>query len=135
MKRAVKILVLQLVMIIPLTTVAQPNPPDIADFKIMVEWTDKGIRMQGLEGSAWLDLTFGIDRNSDPQAIDEFGMTNLLKTASRKDPNLADFLFTVEVKDGQVLLKGLEGMAWTELGFTLPRGDKQLIDQFGMTGE
>ena len=44
----------------------------------------------------------------------------------------ARFLFSVQKTPDGILLKGLEGCAWTELGFTLAFGGTQAIDQYGM---
>jgi hypothetical protein len=105
---------------------------DLKDFKIIIEKTDNGIRMQSLKGSAWLDLTFSIN-DYQPQAINEFGMTELDKKNSAKDPKLADFLFTITITEKGIILRGLEGTAWTDLSFSLAKNEKQAIDQFGLT--
>jgi hypothetical protein len=101
-------------------------------FKLIVEKTNEGIKMQSIEGSAWINLAFSIN-NYQPQAIDEYGMTELNKISSVKDSNLADFLFTVTKTENGIVLKGIKGMAWTDLSFSLSENGKQAIDQFGMT--
>ena len=105
---------------------------DSKDFKIVVEKTDNGIKMQGIEGSAWIDLSFSLN-NKQPQAIDEYGMTELHRVSSNKDSNLADFLFTITKTEKGIELKGIEGTAWIELSFSLAENTKQAIDQNGMT--
>ena len=105
---------------------------DLKNFKVVVEKTDNGIKMQSVEGSAWIDLSFSIN-NDKPQAIDEYGMTELNKISSEKDSNLADFLFTITKTENGIVLKGIEGTAWTDLSFSLLENGKQAIDQFGMT--
>lgn len=105
---------------------------DLKDFKIVVEKTDNGIKLTSTEGSAWVDLAFSID-NDLPQAIDEHGMTKTDKVSSEKDANLADFLFTITKTENGIVLKGIEGTAWTDLSFSLAENRKQAIDQFGMT--
>jgi hypothetical protein len=105
---------------------------DLKGFKITIEKTDDGIKMQSWDGSAWIDLSFSLSNNK-PQAIDEFGMTSLGKESTHKDSNLADYLFTItKTKDG-IVLTGLEGTAWKELSFPLSKNCKSTIDQFGMT--
>ena len=104
---------------------------DLKDFKVIVEKTENGIKMQSLKGSAWLDLSFSIN-NDLPQAIDEYGMTELGKISSEKDTNLADFLFTVSKTGNGIVLKGIKGTAWMDLSFSLPENGKQEIDQYGM---
>ena len=116
---------------------SQPIPKekestDLKDFKIVVEKTEDGIKMQSVQGSAWIDLSFTLN-NDQPQAIDEYGMTDLGKVSTEKDANLADFLFTVTKTDSEIILKGIEGTVWTDLSFTLIENEKQAFDQFGMT--
>jgi hypothetical protein len=105
---------------------------DLKDFKLVVEKTENGFKMKSVEGSAWIDLTFSIN-NYRPQAIDEYGMTELGKISSEKDPNLTDFLFTITKTDNGIVLNGIEGTSWTDLSFSLKKNGKQAIDQFGMT--
>jgi len=104
---------------------------DLKDFKITIEKTDKELKMKSSDGSAWIDLSFNL-ANNKPQAIDEYGMTQLEKVSTYKDPKLADYLFTItKTKDG-IILTGIEGTAWKELSFPLTKNGKQVIDQFGM---
>ncbi|MBI9057850.1 MAG: hypothetical protein JEZ01_08745 [Labilibaculum sp.] len=105
---------------------------DLKDFKVVLEKTENGIKMQSIKGSAWIDLSFSC--NTDlPQAIDEYGMTTLDKVSSDKDSKLADFLITIMITENGIVLKGIEGTAWTDLSFSLAENDKQAIGQFGMT--
>jgi len=105
---------------------------NLKSFKVVVEKTDDGIKMQSIDGSAWVDLAFSI-KNDRPQAIDEYGMTNLNKVSSEKDSNLAGFLFTITKTKNEIILKGIEGTAWTDLSFSLSVNGKQAIDELGMT--
>jgi len=105
---------------------------DLKDFKIVVEKTKNGIKMQGIQGSVWIDLSFSLNYDR-PQAVDEFGMTKLNEASSDKDSNYADFLFTITKTKNGIVLKGIEGTAWTDLSFSLAENGKQAIDQFGMT--
>ncbi len=104
---------------------------DLKDFKVVVEKKENGIKMQSVKGSAWIDLSFSLN-NDRPQAIDEYGMTELDNISSDKDANLADFLFTISKTEKGIVLKGIEGTAWTDLSFSLPENGKQEIDQYGM---
>ena len=105
---------------------------DLKDFKIIIEKTDSGVKMKSLKGCAWIDLSFSI-KNNEPQAIDEYGMTELNKISSKKDSTLADFLFTITKTESGITLKGIKGTAWIDLSFSLVKNGKQAIDQFGMT--
>lgn len=105
---------------------------ELKQFKITIEKTDSGLKMKSEKGSAWVNLSFSLSNNK-PQAIDEYGMTQLGKVATNKDPELADYLFTItKTKDG-ITLTGIEGTAWKKLNLSLQKNDKQAIDQFGIT--
>ncbi|WP_426430115.1 hypothetical protein ACPX19_11325 [Winogradskyella sp. HB-48] len=112
--------------------IAQNKTAELKDFKLIIEKTDKGIKMKSEKGSAWIDLSFSLN-NYRPQAVDEYGMTDLKKVSENKDENLADFLFTITKTENGIELKGIEGTAWTELKFSLADNTQQAIDQFGMT--
>ena len=104
---------------------------DLKDFKVLVEKTDNGIKMICENGCAWKELTYSIN-DYKPQAIDEYGMTELNKNSSNKDSNLTDFLFTLTKTEKGINLKGIEGTAWTDLSFSLSKNKQQAIDQLGM---
>lgn len=110
--------------------IAQEKKADLKDFKIIVENTDNGVKMKSNKGSAWIDLSFNL--NDQPQAVDEYGMTELKNVSENKDKNLADFLFTITKTESGIQLKGIEGTAWTELKFSLTDNKKQAFNQFGM---
>ncbi|MBR9774576.1 MAG: hypothetical protein GYB55_06035 [Cytophagales bacterium] len=112
--------------------IAQNKTAELKDFKLIIEKTDNGIKMRSEKGSAWIDLSFSLN-NYRPQAVDEYGMTDLKKVSENKDENLADFLFTITKAENGIELKGIEGTAWTELKFSLADNKQQAIDQFGMT--
>ena len=104
---------------------------ELKDFKIIIEKTDYGIEMKSIEGSAWTDLSFNLNNNR-PQAVDEYGITELNNVSKNKDKNLADFLFTINETENGIELKGIEGTVWTDLKFSLDKNKKQAIDQYGM---
>jgi hypothetical protein len=109
----------------------EKKPADLNEFKITIEKTDNGLKMQSDKGSGWIDLSFSFSDNK-PQAIDEYGMTKLGKITTNKDPKLADYLFTItKTKDG-ITLTGIKGTAWKELSFSLQKNRKKVIDQYGM---
>ena len=112
--------------------IAQEKKAELKDFKVIVEKTDNGIKMKSEKGSAWIDLSFSLN-NDRPQAVDEYGMTELKNVSENKNEKLADFLFTITKTENGIELKGIEGTAWTELKFSLAENKKQAIDQFGMT--
>jgi hypothetical protein len=133
MKYRLSLLIAILLIAISFKAMAQETGlKSLKDFKVVVERTDNGIKMKSLKGTAWIDLSFSL-KNNKLQAIDEYGMTDLGKVSKNKDSNLADFLFTITKTEKGIELKGIEGTAWTELGFSLPNNKKQAINQFGMT--
>lgn len=110
----------------------EQSSSDLKDFKMTIENTDNGLKMHSSQGSAWIDLSFSLN-NYMPQAIDEYGMTQLDMVSPNIDSKLADYLFTITKTKNGIKLTGIEGTAWKELSFTLPKNGKQTIDQFGMT--
>jgi hypothetical protein len=120
-------------LIISFELVAQDrSSTDLKEFKITIEKTDNGLKMQSLKGSAWVDLSFSLADNK-LQAIDEYGLTKLNDVSSKKDLNLTNYLFTITKNKDGIVLKGIEGTAWKELSLTLAKNRKQTISQFGMT--
>lgn len=113
-------------------TAQENKAADLKDFKVIIEKTDDGIKIQSVAGSAWRNLSFSLN-NYRPQAVDEYGMTELDEVSARVDDNLADFLFTITRTVNGIELKGIEGTAWTELKFSLDKTQKKAINQFGMT--
>jgi hypothetical protein len=104
----------------------------LKEFKIKIEKTDNGLKMHCDKGCGWTDLSFSLSNNQS-QVIDEYGMTQLGKVATNKDPKLADFLFTITKTKEGITLTSIEGTAWKELSFTLKKNSSQTIDQLGMT--
>lgn len=51
-------------------------------------------------------------QNDQQQAIDKYGMTELNEVYSKKDSNIADFLFIITKIYSGIKLKGIEGTAW-----------------------
>lgn len=107
------------------------NAADFKDFLVTIEKTKDGVKLYNSKGSAWTELSFTL-KPYVPQAIDEYGMADLGQQSIEKDPKFADFLFTIMKTEKGILLKGLEGTAWTELSFSMKEYGRQNIDQFGM---
>lgn len=104
------------------------------DFKILIEKTPQGFQLKSLAGSAWIDLSFIINQDK-PQAIDEYGMTELSAVSESKNPDFYNYLFTITKRKNKIELKGIEGTAWKKLTFQLPENGKQMIDRSGMTDQ
>ena len=104
---------------------------DESEFTIVIEKTNDGLKLVSPSGSAWKELSFALN-NYQPQAIDEWGMTQLGKVSTERDAKLANYLFTIMKTDKGISLKGLDGTSWTELGFSLAGNGKQMINQDGM---
>ena len=114
---------------------AQENKEiQLTDFLLVVQNSDNNkIVMECKEGCAWKTLSYNLSDNSKPQAIDEYGMTDLNKVNPQEDAELSNFLFTIERKGNKLFFKGVEGTAWTELSFSLSPQEEQAINQMGMT--
>lgn len=106
--------------------------PDLKDFKIVIENTANGLKMQGIEGTVWTDLEFTLLKNQ-PQAVNTYGMTKVNDLPIDVDDKYTHFLFTVTKTGNGVELKGIEGTAWKELGITFSfDSEKVMLDQFGI---
>ena len=99
----------------------------IADFHITIQNTPNGIALTSSKGSAWVTLEFTLPYDK-PQAINEYGMTDPAKGLEN-----GSYLFTITRTDSGIKLKGLQGTAWIDLGFTIPPNKTQSIDQLGMS--
>ncbi|SEA03157.1 hypothetical protein [Bizionia paragorgiae] len=104
----------------------QPN-----DFRIIIEKSGNQIKMESDKGAAWVKLSLSPD-NTTPQTIDEYGITDVNNVNSKKDPKLADFLFTITKTKNGVKLKGIEGTDWKDLEFSLIADQKQMINRSGV---
>ncbi len=120
-----------LFMLNPALFAQEKESPELEEFTIAITKTNSGVKMQGLKGTAWIDLSFTL-KNDVPQAVNQYGMTTLDKAASNQDPELADFLFTITRTGHGIELQGLVGTAWTELKFTLADNKTLTFDQHGM---
>ncbi|MCG8319187.1 MAG: hypothetical protein MI921_06770 [Cytophagales bacterium] len=56
--------------------VSSEKDANLADFLFTMTKTENGIVLQGIEGTAWTDLSFSLTENRK-QTIDQFGMTKL----------------------------------------------------------
>lgn len=100
-------------------------------FTIVVDKTQHGVVLQGVEGTAWLNLEF-YSPDEKAQLVNENGMASASDAPSSND-NLADFLFEItRTKDG-FALKGLEGTAWDYLEFNFGENGRQAFNELGMT--
>lgn len=109
----------------------QKQQTDENKFTIVIEKIHNGLKLVSTFGSAWKELTFGLN-NYQTQAIDEWGMTETGKVGAEKDAELAHYLFIIMKTEKGIALKGLEGTSWTELSFSLNEKEKQQINRDGM---
>lgn len=54
---------------------------------------------------------------------------------SAAEAGLADFVITVERSEDGIRMTCTKGCAWTELTWTSPVDNPQVVDEYGMTGE
>jgi hypothetical protein len=106
----------------------------VAKFSILVETSPDEIKLTCSEGCAWKQLSFSSTVKSDPQAVDQFGMTTIPRQLLKEDALLANFLFTIKRTPEGVTLEGKEGTIWPSLTFDCPGGQcNRKIDGWGMT--
>src|SRR5688572_13391080 len=68
----------------------------VAKFSILVETSSDEIKLTCSDGCAWKELSFSSSIYSEPQAVDNFGMTTLPRKLSEKESSLSNFLFTIK---------------------------------------
>ena len=104
----------------------------LSDFKVVIENTDDGVKMQSLGGPmSWIELSFSLNTNK-PQGVDENGMADLTDLDHPRKKQPTEFYFNVAKTDDGIQLKGIRGTAWEELSFTLEDNQKQAFDESGM---
>ena len=105
---------------------------ELSNFQILVESINGDIKLTGIKGCAFIELTFKLG-DEKSQAVDQFGMSTIDREKNIKDNNLADFLFTIKKTKNGLRLEGIEGTAWKELSIISTENRcYQLIDQNGM---
>ena len=100
------------------STQAQESRKEIDNFEIKIRTSNDKIILESNNGSAWKKLSFS--NSEQAQAIDEFGMTELVNGENKKqqfENGLANYAFTIKQENGKVILTGIEGTAWTELSY------------------
>lgn len=102
------------------------------NFKLLIQTTSAGIEMKSIAGSAWKELAFDVPYQK-PVLINQFGMAMKEEDLNTEDDQFYNYLFTIQRLDNGVILKGIEGTAWTSLEFSLHSDQQQAIDKFGMT--
>ena len=113
---------------------AQNDSNQLEKFELNVRTTNDQVVLTSKKGSSWKKLTF--TKDNLPQAIDEFGMTELENEANKtkkSDNTLADYTFLINIEKGKIILKSIEGTAWKELTFHCAYNDcASDINEIGM---
>ena len=106
----------------------------VARFSILIETSGDKINLTCNEGCAWKQLSFGSSIKSEPQAVDQYGMTTWPGKKIKKDSSLSNFLFTIKRTQDGVSLEGKEGILWPSLTFDCADGKcLRKIDGWGTT--
>lgn len=115
------------------TSIAQNSiDAELQDFVVVIETSDKEVKLTCKEGCAWEELTikkkdFGVD-----QAIDATGKTTISKHNSESNAEKG-FLFTIKKNAANIVLQGIEGTKWEELTYSCTGARcLQTLNQFGM---
>ncbi|WP_431110640.1 M56 family metallopeptidase [Winogradskyella poriferorum] len=105
----------------------EKNKPETNSFLVFVEKNGNTLELRCESGCKWSHLV--LEPNSEPYIINDFGFSkgNTLDTDK--------FAFSIEPNQSGVLLNGLKGTAWVDLAFSLPKNQKQAVNQLGMTNE
>ena len=101
---------------------------DFKKFLISIEVQENKIKLQGLSGCSYKELTFSIEDNH-PVAINQNGVSS-----SETDQIHSNFLFKIEKVNNQIKLTGISGTAWKTLSFK-PIHKKHLISEKGISIE
>lgn len=102
------------------------NKKKVSDFEISIEHSAGGVfTLLCNKGCAWKKLSF---RDGNPEKvyhISEFGMDEETKNSH--------FNFSIQSRKEEIILNSIEGTAWTNLAFSLPKAKRtQIIDGYGM---
>ncbi len=108
-----------------------PIKTELSKFMILIETGVNGIKLKGIEGCAWKELSFNVPFAEKAQAIDQYGMT---QNRTKEESANSSFLFTITRTDNGIALEGIKGTAWIKLSFSCNGNCQQAINQNGMTG-
>ena len=96
-------------------------------FVIKITNTETGVNLFCAEGCNWTELQLNLKDNKK-MAVDKFGIsTNNLNNSL----NNSDFLIVFRKNKKSIELKGIHGMAWRNLNFSIPINLAQKIDNLG----
>ncbi|MBT3382729.1 MAG: TonB family protein [Prolixibacteraceae bacterium] len=99
---------------------------ELESFLISIEVHQNKIKLRGLSGCAFKELTFSI-KNNNPVVIDKKGISS-----SEIDQTLSGFLFEIEKVNDQIKLNGKSGTAWKNLSFK-PADKRHIISEKGVS--
>lgn len=104
---------------------------DNGKFLIEIERTDTGLKLLGIKGTAFKELSFSL-RDNYKQIIDEFGMVLNENSKEIGDKTLADFEIVFVKNKNSYTLESKRGTAWTKLGFSFSENNKVILDEKGV---
>jgi len=105
----------------------EKNKTETNSFLVFVEKNGNTLELRCESGCRWSHLV--LEPNSEPYIINDFGFSE------GKTLDTDKFAFSIEPNQSGVLLNGLKGTAWVDLVFSLPKNQKQAVNQLGMTNE
>ena len=117
------------------STAQGQTPSDTASTpRFVIRNLQDGIQLTCEVGCAWRELAFAVAVGAEPIAVDEFGMSSVERLPQVTRSALRRFLFTIRRTADGVELQGLEGFAWTRLGYggCPSNGCNQAVTRFGM---
>lgn len=109
------------------------NTSELSPFEVTVQKTDDGVAMTCTEGCAWETLEWGRTNYAHLQKVNEYGTVSELSESLTNDPDLADFLVTIQKTLKGVRLTCSKGCAWNELLYETPyQAHIQTINEMGL---
>ncbi len=105
----------------------------VTPFEISITIIDNELLLQGIEGTAWIDLSFLLENGSE-QVINQSGMSSIKECNSQKEQE-DSFCFVLKRTVNGIALTSNHGTSWRELSFSLGNYSSQKIDHHGMIME
>jgi hypothetical protein len=104
---------------------------DNGKFVIELEKTETGLKLIGIKGTAFKELTFTL-RDKYKQKIDEHGMVMKATSEDGIDKSLPDFEFSIEKINNEYHLVSKKGTGWDQLKFTFSINNKAVLNESGI---
>lgn len=116
-------------MLLSTNIIAQDQP--YADFQITVSQNEGEIHMECHDGCTWENISFKPMVKMMVQSINQNGMMSVEGQNQSKEDS-SDFIFTIRLKDENVVLEGKSNVAWKKLVIDLSGNQERRFNAMGM---